>query len=341
MSLVADYGSDSDKEESVDENQFNGEKTLDLPDKFIQKSCTTSYKPCAVKEEVNIRNSETDLFSQLPERKLLHLKNGEDQIEDFIPTVGSIKDKQKVKIAIPSLSDFKNDDIYESDKKKIKLAKNCGLLSLLPPVKGSVKTAKSFVPNIVANKNKIPLKSHLQKISNSARQEKIAKKNTMLFKKDSTLSEEEDIDLPETFDEEMWLKICGKPKREKTIIEPEYSTQKPVDIAPEPEKPYDGLSNEAFKELVGKTKRPLGNITLIDVNEEEILPDKDISMIKSLTDPEIARKATCEDPVDPTRKKKHHITYLAQQAKANEQELANAWAASKNSRLASRAKYGF
>lgn len=56
-----------------------------------------------------------------------------------------------------------------------------------------------------------------------------------------------------------------------------------VDIAPEPEKPYDGLNNTAFKELVGKSKMPIGNIKLIDINEEEILPDKDLWMTKSLT----------------------------------------------------------
>lgn len=55
------------------------------------------------------------------------------------------------------------------------------------------------------------------------------------------------------------------------------------------------------------------NIKLIDINEEEILPDKDIWMRKSLTDPEQAPKYVVTDPVNDTCRKKHHITYLAQQ----------------------------
>lgn len=153
-------------------------------------------------------------------------------------------------------------------------------------------------------------------------------------------TDDEEIKVPETFDDEMWNKVCGRPKK-KPVMNKEPEPPAIVDIAPEPEKPYDGLDNVAFKELVGKSKMPIGNIKLIDINEEEILPDKDIWMTKSLTDPDLAAKVETEDEVDPTRRKKHHITYLAQQAKANEQELKSAWATSKNNRMMSRAKYGF
>lgn len=61
----------------------------------------------------------------------------------------------------------------------------------------------------------------------------------------------------------------------------------------------------------------------------------------AFSDPELAPKPAPEEDMDPAKKKRHHITYLAQQAKANEQELKATWATSKNNRMMSRAKYGF
>lgn len=351
MSLVADYGSGSD-DESQNQQETFPEINAQIDQNLLSKLPQSENKLDSLPQ--NKKELDNNLFSQLPHKKsqTQNFVNDEDQIEDFVPKSAEVKEKPKAKITIPSLSDFKDDLGHEPEEKKLKLSnKGSGLLSLLPPVKGIIKTAKSFVPNVVANKNKISTNPQSKKIPNAIKEKKalvmkknLVKKGNELTIKSDAESEDEDIELPETFDDEMWLKVCSRPKPKKvTRDEPQPSNliETTVDIAPEPEKPYDGLDNEAFKELVGKTKRPIGNIKLIDINEEEILPDKDLWMTKSLTDPEMAPKATVEDPVDPTKRKKHHITYLAQQAKANEQELANAWAASKNSRLASRAKYGF
>lgn len=68
-----------------------------------------------------------------------------------------------------------------------------------------------------------------------------------------------------------------------------------------------------FKELVGNSKRRPENIKLIDINEDEVLPDKDQWLTKSLTDPSYAPKAVIDEPVNDTCRRKHHITYLAQQ----------------------------
>lgn len=40
-------------------------------------------------------------------------------------------------------------------------------------------------------------------------------------------------------------------------------------------------------------------------------------------------------------KRKHQITYLAQQAKANEQQLKNLWAQNRATRQQTQSKYGF
>lgn len=345
MPLVADYGSGS--EESDDEplsksNPNNNKSELDSIDKIkITPEPKTYEEPILFKKE-NEAISE-NLFFKLPQTKSQNFQEKEDQIEDFVPK--SLPIKQKVKISIPSLSDFKNE--IEPLEKKFKLStKSCGLLTLLPPVRGSVKTTKSFVPNVVANKNKISNKTQPKKPSTGKQISTSSKQIVLPKKQNTTLSDvesgDEDIEIPETFDDDMWQKVCGRPKPKPVIKNPEpVLSNTTLDIAPTPEKPYDGLDNEAFKELLGKTKRPIGNIKLIDINEEEILSDKDLWMTKSLTDPEMAPKPSVENPVDPTRRRKHHITYLAEQAKANEQELANSWAASKNNRLASRAKYGF
>lgn len=63
---------------------------------------------------------------------------------------------------------------------------------------------------------------------------------------------------------------------------------------------------------MGSSKKPV-NVKLIDINEEEILSEKDTWMTKSLTDPECEPKYEVTDPVNNTCKKKHHITYLVQQ----------------------------
>ncbi|XP_018574619.1 uncharacterized protein LOC108913539 [Anoplophora glabripennis] len=341
MALVSyDYDSDS-------ENEVVKEEVIDLSAKIKVNSIASISQTDSAEERSN-KDTEP-LFATLPYSKNIVKNFPEEQIEDFIPKSKPIrKDKEKVKITIPCLSDFNdvNDDEPQIKKQK-QSVKGSSLISLLPPVKGSVTTAKSFVPTAVNKKNikdttkcstLIPHKVRKKVETN---QMGILRKKGQNKEQDNDAESDDDIEMPETFDDEMWKKICGRPKVKPVVHEPEWLHDEIINIAPEAEKPYNGLDNQAFKELVGRNKRPIGNIKLIDINEEEILPEKDIWMAKSLTDPEMASKPKIEDPVDPTRRKKHHITYLAQQAKANEQELQNAWAASKNSRLASRAKYGF
>lgn len=324
MALVSyDYGSGSEPE-ITDEEEVN--QVAVNP----QRLNGESFKPA---------EAPSNLFSHLPEARQSTstvLEETEDQLEDFIPTVKTLKEKKKVQITIPALSDF--DDLNEDEplKKRIKPSdKGSGLLGLLPPVQTTPKTSTMFVPNTV-KKKLIPAQVKTSKT--------VVTKPRVRTGSDSD-TDGEDIPVPETFDDQMWEKVCGRPKFKKPVkihaVQKAEVEVEELTSAPEPEKPYDGLDNTAFKELVGKTKRPLGNIKLIDINEEEIMPDKDLWMTKSLTDPELQPKAEPEETVDPTKKRKHHITYLAERAKATEQELKAAWATSKNNRMMSRAKYGF
>lgn len=354
MALVAyDYASGSEPEE--DEEDESQKSSVVIPPKpTVQQN---GVQPSSSQDKSDIDSIVDDdpppttsgLFSKLPETKSVSNEIAEGQIEDFIPKSKPVKERQKVKITIPSLSEFASLDDDEPVAKKAKPAgKGSSLLSLLPPVKGSVLTAKSFVPNSVAKKPNSQKPSTTNSlVPNSVRLKAEAKKKAALDRltkakaaAGSDAESDDEFEMPETFDDDMWQKLCGRPSKPKEIITEPEPVVESVNIAPEPEKPYDGLDNQAFKELVGKTKRPVGNIRMIDINEEEILPEKDIWMTRALTDPEMEQKPE-EETVDPTKRKKHHITYLAQQAKANEQDLKTQWATSRNNRLQSRAKYGF
>ncbi|XP_050516005.1 uncharacterized protein LOC126890892 [Diabrotica virgifera virgifera] len=364
MALVAyDYGSSEEEEEEnspssviipkeTDTQKTNGQQ-ISEPNStnILEDNISDDEIDTDVITTKNDQTGSKSLFSVLPETKTVAKEIIEDKIEDFIPkpSIPPKKERQKVKISIPSLSQFQDDD--EPEVKRIKPSmKGSGLIGLLPPVKGAVKSNISFVPNVIANKNKPVASSSTSALTPSSVKKNADLKKAAVLKKQkekakivlSDAESDDDLDVPETYDDEMWEKVCGRPKPKPVIqVEEEPQLEEVINIAPEPAKPYDGLDNQAFKELIGKSRRPIGNIKLIDINEEEILADKDLWMAKSLTDPEMAPRSAVEDPVDPTRRKKHHITYLAQQAKANEQELQSQWAASKNNKYASRAKYGF
>ncbi|XP_050295228.1 uncharacterized protein LOC126735311 isoform X2 [Anthonomus grandis grandis] len=334
MALVSyDYGSDSEGNITDEEDEVTTSQVI--------------LAPKSTEPEPVISSTTSSIFSQLPQAKSHEpegkLEEENDKLEDFIPTVKTIKEKKKIQIAIPSLSEFADLDDNEPVKKKAKpSAKGSGLLGILPPIQSAPKlTNTMFIPNSLTKKTKPTPKPIKSRPVNTV-------KKTHTGSDSDT--DTEDVPVPETFDDEMWQKVCGrsanKPKnRPKQTVQLDVTPkaeQETYTSAPSTHEPYDGLDNEAFKELVGKTKRPIGNIKLIDINEDEILPDRDLWMTKSLTDPDLAPKPSeDDDQMDPTKKRKHHITYLAQKAKANEQELKAAWATSKNNRMMSRAKYGF
>lgn len=84
------------------------------------------------------------------------------------------------------------------------------------------------------------------------------------------------------------------------------------------------------------------DIQFIDISQDQVKPSQDEWMRTSLqaeTEPQ-QRGALPIAPGAGT-KKKHQITYLAYQAKANEQELQATWAANRQSRRQTQSKYGF
>lgn len=210
----------------------------------------------------------------------------------------SVKKGETVKIAIPPLKDY-----MDEEPKQRKIIKANSLLSLLPPPKSTQKTVKKFTPNVLLKKGKSP---------------------TPPLNKGKTL---------ETLDEKLCLKVCGRKRNP-----PSDSNQ--IDPKPDVEQSQTSLNNEDFRIIVRNTKRKYFE-TLIDIKEDELCCDNDIVRIKTLTDPIFEPKYVTTKPVNNTCRRKHHITYLAQQAKANQQELQNQWAHNRYTRKLTQAKYGF
>lgn len=81
---------------------------------------------------------------------------------------------------------------------------------------------------------------------------------------------------------------------------------------------------------------------IIDISGDQVLPDRDEWLRQQLTGTtEYQPRGLVDGDPGAGTKRKHQITYLAHQAKANEQELQAMWAANRNTRRQTQNKYGF
>lgn len=105
------------------------------------------------------------------------------------------------------------------------------------------------------------------------------------------------------------------------------------------------LDDEAILKLCGaRGKRKREDIQIVDVNQQDVLADAHEWLLKGLVDDTSKRmSASKKKGNEPTtqQKRKHQITYLAHQAKANEIELQNQWANNRMSKRQTQSKYGF
>ncbi|KAF2881249.1 hypothetical protein ILUMI_24929 [Ignelater luminosus] len=247
--------------------------------------------------------------------------------------VNSSKMHRSIKISIPSLNDFSDDEETEVKIKSKQLFDSASLLTLLPLPKRKFLSNTSFVPNILNKK---------ARTSTTLQQ----KSTTTKIKDDQELYSDDDSEIPETFDEEIWKKVCKKQKIYEISFVQEYKTcslQKHtniVQLAPEVHKPYVGLNNKAFQDIVKQKQELKKRGKVIHEHGDEIRPEK-AQWLKSLTDPRYEPKTTIQDPVNNTCKMKNHITALAQKALANDQELQLKWSENRYNRRLTQAKYGF
>lgn len=103
------------------------------------------------------------------------------------------------------------------------------------------------------------------------------------------------------------------------------------------------LDDEAIQKLCGggKRKRNALQAQLIDVSEKDVVPDKNEWLMKTLTEEKRTRSHKKSSGPSSQQKRKHQITYLAFQAKEQEQELQNQWANNKMTKKQTQSKYGF
>uniref|UniRef100_A0A2S2QAL8 Proline-rich protein PRCC n=1 Tax=Sipha flava TaxID=143950 RepID=A0A2S2QAL8_9HEMI len=102
------------------------------------------------------------------------------------------------------------------------------------------------------------------------------------------------------------------------------------------------LDSNALKQLGDRDKTCIKQVEVINVNMSQVLEESQQWLQKNLTE-EYAESKNVGSDINVTgqSKRKHQITYLAQQAKANELKLKNMWAENRMTRKQTQAKYGF
>lgn len=90
----------------------------------------------------------------------------------------------------------------------------------------------------------------------------------------------------------------------------------------------------------GKAADEMSNI--IEISGDQVLPDRDEWMRSQLTGTtEYQQRGLVDGDPGAGTKRKHQITYLAHQAKVNEQELQAMWSANRHAKRQTQNKYGF
>ncbi|XP_069682465.1 proline-rich protein PRCC [Periplaneta americana] len=151
MSALVDYGS-SDESENEIENE-NEENTKPITEPVIEPESPVLIQITKRNED---KLQSEGLFSALPPPRTstnTFTLDTEDRLN--VSDSKLLQKKQPVKIIIPSLSEFKDEEESEPAKKKLKPSmKGSGLFSLLPAPKNlSLKeTKRSFVPHILSKK---------------------------------------------------------------------------------------------------------------------------------------------------------------------------------------------
>ncbi|XP_050520982.1 uncharacterized protein LOC126894194 [Daktulosphaira vitifoliae] len=360
MSLVSYAYSDSDEdnqETTFDENRID----INTPK---HKTFLKLPEP-KCKEEVKIFNVDIkgiDNISTSNNKKAKEYNNVFDKRvgNSLTPSLVLPKPKSdgKVQITIPSLSDFNDDDddeTYQPKRKIIKQSNNgCGLFSMLPNPKNQ-KTVKatsiiSMVPRSAVHKIDAVVKTQ-QTVSEIKLFEN---KSTEL--EDEVENNEEDLDflgLNKLNDIPNVAPIDGfevpEIKNDTSIIENDDKVFGPVycpndaqsDIYEDNETKLT-LDSNALKQLGDRDKNLIKQVEVINVNMSQVLEESQQWLQKNMTE-EYAESRNVNSDINVTgqSKRKHQITYLAQQAKANELKLKNMWAENRLTRKQTQAKYGF
>lgn len=280
-----------------------------------------------------------------------------------------------VKIVLPALSSFSEHKAKEKPVAGAQLpsARPTGLIGMLPKPKSEAnafgkaggsgsKLSGSLVPDSISRPKKIvksvpknPIPSNKDSTSNS-----LVQSST---KSESENSDEEDFfslntetELPEVSASEISAMVANKSaqmnlaaKKRQQQFQSQDPSEPSVQFQPEPPtqptapEPSSSIDQKAMQALCGsRSRRGQEPINIIDISGDQVMPDRDEWMRTQLTaSTEYQPRGLVDQEPGAGTKRKHQITYLAHQAKANEAELQSMWAANRHTKRQTQNKYGF
>lgn len=289
--------------------------------------------------------------------------------------ISKTKGQSSVKITIPSLDEFDDvdEDFNEPKKTKIKASlKGSGLFSILPKPRHEFLATQNVHSTSSAMSNIKCIPNTLVPRQIAKRKMKTSNKKSDVIDYDSNESDDETLpddnfftiptaeekqdNVPDKNIEE-YMKPIVQEKPKKDIVSNGFQEQGPS--APPSEENYVSypsvepssydrsldepieLNDEVIRKLGGR-KRKGEDFKLIEVDGSALRPEPGEWLTKQLSQ-ETGYKPSCKKGTGPTsqQKRKHQITYLAFQAKANELDLKNQWANNRQSKRQTQSKYGF
>lgn len=357
MSLVAygnSSGEESDEYDSAEERQESKPST----------SRSTASDPVTVLAATSSSSSTLNL--RLPTPKTHTGNSVIEEDDEFLhkkavatsePPPKPIK-RGPVQITIPALQ--KKEEPTKLNKKMIGAQPNrpAGLLNLLPKPSFGNFSKKSSASASSANTSAATKASNgfiphsVSKVT-AASKKSVQKPPTKDSDSDSSDNDDffsfhKETKLPEVSQQEINAMVAKKAAEMKTATSTYLqSMERPnVDDADEAEDVSEQarIDEEALTALCGAKRARRGDeqSVVIDLYGDQVLPNRDEwlrNQLQSTTEYQ-PRGMVDEEPAAGTRKK-HQITYLAHQAKANEQELQAMWAANRHTRRQTQNKYGF
>lgn len=297
----------------------------------------------------------------LPTPKHVHQQtNIIEEMDEFLTKKAIAKEKPpaRIKITIPCLSDFKD---LERDRTKnphheVKGTKPGGLLSLLPKPKSEV-----FNPSTQTNASQVKVKSNTFLIPESVKNRKADKtliaplKSQLVAVSDSDDSEDEtdffslqkEVVLPKVNINEINEMVSKKAARIAEAFsktEPKGQVDESIYYTVEAEKDHFN-KHEAIKMLSGHKeakRRKTNDVEFIEISDEQIMPNKSEWYRTALaSSTSYQRRGIVDEEDQPGTRRKNQITYLANQALANDSELQAMWSENRANRRATQNKYGF
>ncbi|KAG8189236.1 hypothetical protein JTE90_013764 [Oedothorax gibbosus] len=291
------------------------------------------------------------------------------------------KSRETVKITIPSLQEFKDEEA-EPQHKKLKSKTGSGLFSMLPPPKHSGSdTTRNFKPYVLTKKKETktttttvkPSKKELDEPGLSADSDPDISLNKNKINSAPVVDyfsledSSNKYDLPVVQSDNVLFSSLPKPAQSTDSFIPSSShgvTSSSHELSSYSNEEFDTnyaqqnwdendhetdcqpSAEPSFLNDEGfkkiKGRRDLGNIDIIDVNAGDQLTGKDQWLMQNLTEEKVQRPSKRRhDMPTQQQKRKHQITYLAFQAKERELDLKNQWSLNNRTRRETQAKYGF